>query len=78
MPLDFLRGPDDARVEAILHHARLAAVVRHAPPTTGDCPVCGMVDTLLLGDRCHQCDDQARDSAANRQMCALIHGVASA
>ena len=73
MSLDFLRSPDDERVEAILHRQSRDAMAARPEATVGDCPRCGTVETLLLGRVCHRCDDDARDSQASRALCALLH-----
>lgn len=71
--IDFLRSPDDERAEAATHRATLAAFAGRQAQSLGDCPICGMVETLLIGDRCHVCEQAAAWSRDNRALCNLIH-----
>jgi DTW domain-containing protein YfiP len=76
MSLDFLRSPDDAKVEAILQRDAKRAFVAK-PQTVGDCPRCGVTETLMLGPLCHMCDTHQRDSDSQRAFCEIIHRPAA-
>lgn len=73
MSLDFIRGADDDRVEALRHRQILTTMAVRPTSHVGDCPRCGMVETYLIGALCHRCDDDRRDAEASRALCALIH-----
>lgn len=74
MSLEFwIRGADDERVETLAHHAVLRAYDERPRQSLGDCPICGIVETLLVGDRCHQCEDARRWSQSNKLFCDLLH-----
>ena len=72
--MDMLRGPDDEKLEAILHAKLLEEYANRPRQWFGDCPVCGLTETMMLGDVCHVCDRNREEAKTARALCALIHG----
>ena len=74
MSFDLLRSPDDDRADQAAQLDRERRFLAREPQTIGDCPRCGVVETLMLGALCHHCDNEAAWSRDNRRLCDIIHG----
>lgn len=68
-----LRGSADEQAETLAHRDRHREYDALPDQTVGDCPLCQTTETVMIGDRCHQCYDAARWSRDNRRWCDLIH-----
>lgn len=74
MSIDLLRSPDDDLADAAWNLDMVRRYQTRLPQTIGDCPRCGIVETLLIGDLCHVCESEAAWSRDNRRLCDIIHG----
>lgn len=75
--IEFLRAPDDERVERGFQADIIAEVAERPLPVAGyqvgRCVGCGAWLALWTPTRCLNCDETRRWADSNRHFCAFIH-----